>query len=123
MKLRLPTNKNINLDETLNSEERLEFINNLLLIEFDLDDRHFTLEKYFRETWDKENTKVCMDIIGYYLSKGCVPKYHHDKEVLSKSKIHKMNNGDKNKINFSDLKLEDQFALGLIDYATKEERK
>jgi hypothetical protein len=122
MKLKLPTNKSIQLDQTLNSEERLQFINNLLLFEFDLDEKHFTLEQYFQETWNKDNTKVCMDIIGYYLSKGDIVKYQHDKEVMSKSKVSKMNNGDKNKINFSDLKLEDQFALGLVDYATKDER-
>jgi hypothetical protein len=122
MKLKIPT-RDVYLDPTLDSEERLDFINNLLQFKFDLDEKHFTLEQYFQETWNKENTKVCMDIIGYYLSKGGIAKYQHDKEVLSKSKVYKMNNGDKNKINFSDLKLEDQFALGLIDYATKEERK
>jgi hypothetical protein len=113
MKLKLPDGKEIYLDETLDKYERLELIDNLLNKTFKMDDKTFTLESYFRETWFKEKTIVCMDIIGYYLSKDFSKKSNNDKEVLSRNKFKKMVRGDKNVKIFSDLSHQDQVILGI----------
>lgn len=110
------------LDQSLSKDERKEFIEKLLETEIELDDLKITIEDYFRLNWDRHKTKVCLDIIGYYLSKSPELRNKHDKEVMSWTKESKMKNGNSNYINFSNLSHDRQLELGLKDYEDEDNR-
>lgn len=107
MKLKLP-HKTYNLDTNLAIEERLLMINTLLEEKIEFYEQVMTVEEYFRHTW--EESKTCMDIIGYYLTK-------EDKklEILSNNKQQEMKTGSKRHTTFSGMGYANQVAVGLID--------
>ena len=109
MKLRLP-HKTHNLDLKMETDDRLALINRILTEEINFQDQTMTVEEYFSHTWDKQNTKVALDIIGYFLTK-------EDKklEILSNSKRKEMENGSNRHTTFSGMGIENQVAVGLVD--------
>lgn len=111
MKLKLP-HKTYDLDMNLNITDRLVVINELLKEKIEFHDETMTVEEYFRYTWTnpKANSKTCMDIIGYYLT-----KEEKDLEILSKGKQNEMLKGSKRHTTFSGMGYDNQVAVGLID--------
>lgn len=109
MELLLPHRK-VGLDTSLNLKERKVFIDSLLEEEITFHSQTMTVEEYFRYTWNKNNTKTCLDIIGYYLT-----KVEKDLEILSHTKEKEMKNGSKRHTTFSSMDMESQQDLGLIE--------
>lgn len=109
MKLKLP-NKDYELDMSVSIEERLITINNILETSISFHELDMSIEEYFRVTWDKPNTKVCLDIIGYYLT-----KENRNLSVLSNVKQKEMIKGSKRHTTFSGMGYDNQVAIGLID--------
>ncbi|MFS1513064.1 hypothetical protein VQL36_11595 [Chengkuizengella sp. SCS-71B] len=113
MKIILPNNEKIKLDTTLNYEQRLKVVNELL----------DEWSEYFIETWKKSKTIVCLEILSNYLclvkdeGKG---KYQEDKYILSSHKMKRLKRGDKKICNFSDLPIEHQQLIGLVDFMDEE---
>lgn len=109
MKLKLP-HKTYDLDMALSVEDRMIVINELLREKIEFHAETMTVEEYFRYTWDKSNSKICMDIIGYYLT-----KEDRKLEVLSNDKQKEMLKGSKRHTTFSGMGYDNQVAVGLID--------
>lgn len=114
MRLKLP-HREVVLDSDLTYPERNELIKKLLSEKYNED---LTVEEYFQETWNIQHTIICMDMIGYYLSKGNVPLNDdgtkpQDDEVLSHKKQKEIEQGTRKYSNFSNLSLTDKVSLGL----------
>lgn len=109
MKLKL-THKTYNLDMDLPLEDRIPAINKILNENIEFHEEIMTVEEYFRHTWNKQNTKISLDIIGYYLT-----KEDRDLEVLSVKKQLEMQNGSKRHTTFSGMGYDNQVAVGLVD--------
>lgn len=112
MKLYLP-HRTVDLNTDLPFKERNTVIHELLEEEMSFQDETMTVEEYFRHTWNKEPTKVSMDIIGYYLTKN---NYEgEDREILSNGKQKEMRKGSKRHTTFTGMGVDSQVALGLAD--------
>ena len=109
MKLKLP-HKTHNLDMDLDLEDRIPVINDILEDEIVFHSEIMTTEEYFRHTWEKQNTKIALDIIGYYLT-----KEKRNLEILSTKKQLEMDTGSKRHTTFSGMGLDNQVAIGLVD--------
>lgn len=109
MKLQLP-NKNYDLDMALSLEDRLIVINTILTEEVEFYNSTMTIEEYFRETWDNQGTKVCMDIIGYYLT-----KVEKDLSTMSTKKVLEMERGSDRHVTFTSMGYENQINVGAND--------
>lgn len=112
MKLQLP-HRDVNLDSQLPFQERNSFIRKLLEEKIEFHNETMTVEEYFRYTWTKSTTKTCMDIIGYYLTKGNTEG--EDREVMSHKKAEEMRKGSKRHTTFSSMDYNRQVEFGLID--------
>lgn len=109
MKLKLPhTTYNLNMD--LELEDRIPVINDILAEEIEFHSETMTTEEYFRYTWDKQNTKIALDIIGYYLT-----KEKRNLEILSTKKQLEMETGSKRHTTFSGMGLDNQVKVGIVD--------
>lgn len=109
MKLKM-THKTYNLDMELPLQDRVKAINDLLGEDIIFHEEVMTVEEYFRHTWNKQNTKISLDIIGYYLT-----KENRDLEVLSTKKQLEMETGSKRHTTFTSMGYDNQVALGLVD--------
>ena len=109
MKILLP-HREVNLDSSLNVQERKLFIDALLAESIEFHAQIMTVEEYLRFTWDKSKTKKIMDIVAYYLT-----KEEKDKSIMSKKKEEEMKRGTNSHTTFSSMGAENQEALGLID--------
>lgn len=112
MKLYLP-HREVNLDTNLNFEDRNRKVFEVLEEEIEFHSEKMTVEEYFRRTWDKPQTKVCLDVIGYFLTKNNTTG--EDREVLSNKKQKEIRKGSKRHITFSGLGYEDQVSIGILD--------
>lgn len=112
MELNLPHRK-VKLDCQLSFEERNLFIHQLLQEEIEFHEVVMTVEEYFRYTWNKSNTKVCMDIVGYFLTKGNATG--EDREVMSHKKAEEMRKGSARHTTFSSMDYDKQSEFGLVD--------
>lgn len=112
MKLYLP-HKEVTLDTSLSFPERNKFVSDLLNEELEFHEENMTTEEYFRVTWEKQHTKVCLDVIGYYLTKNNFDG--EDREVLSNAQQKEMREGSKRHTTFSGMGYDNQVAIGLID--------
>lgn len=112
MKLQLP-HRDVYLDSQLPFQERNSLIKEVLEEEIEFLNETLTVEEYFRATWTKPTTKTCMDIIGYYLTKGNTEG--EDREVLSHKKAEEMRKGSKRHTTFSSMDYNRQVEFGLID--------
>lgn len=109
MKLKLP-HKTYNLNMDLELEDRIPIIDSILEDKIVFHSETMTTEEYFRHTWEKSNTKICLDIIGYYLT-----KEKRNLEILSTKKQLEMDTGSKRHTTFSGMGLENQVQVGVID--------
>lgn len=109
MKLKM-THKTYNLDMELTLEDRVKVINNILAEDIEFHQETMSVEEYFRYTWNKQNTKISLDIIGYYLT-----KENRDLEVLSTKKQLEMETGSRRHTTFSGMGYDNQVSLGLVD--------
>lgn len=109
MKLRLP-HKNYDLNLSDDIEDKMSIVNSILQEKIYFHENEMTVEEYFSTTWDKENTKVALDIIGYYLT-----KENKDLTILSNTRRKEMENGSDRHTTFSGMGIENQLAIGLID--------
>lgn len=109
MKLKLP-HKTYDLDMTLECEDRIPIIDNLLKDEIEFHSETMTTEEYFRHTWEKKNTIICLDIIGYYLT-----KEKRNLEILSTKKQLEMETGSKRHTTFSGMGLDNQVKIGVVE--------
>lgn len=120
-------------DYFLNSElpfcKRNEEVNNLLLKKIEFYSETMTVEEYFRITWEIPESKKCMDMIGYYLSKNNRSEDEleqdradndgkdskEDKYILSNKKIKEMQKGSKRHTTFSSMGIEYRAMMGIDD--------
>lgn len=109
MKLKL-THKTYNLNMEIPLTDRIPVINKILNESIEFHEEVMTVEEYFRHTWNKQNTKIALDIIGYYLT-----KENRDLEVLSTKKQLEMDTGSKRHTTFSGMGYDNQVAFGLVD--------
>lgn len=109
MKLKLP-HQTIELDLNLPLNERIPIINNILQTRIEFHSSTMTIEDYFHETWDNQGTKICLDIIGYYLT-----KENQEMSVLSAQREREMANGSGRHVTFSSMGYENQVNVGAID--------
>lgn len=132
MKLYLP-HREVNLDSSLSFEERNQVIYKLLEETIEFHEQTMTVEGYFRYTWNKQPTKVSMDIIGYYLTKNNINEEElktiaededtsdeeknneEDRWVISNKKQKEMRKGSKRHTTFSGMGYDNQVKVGLID--------
>lgn len=117
--------RNFEFDDTSDLTERNKAVEVFLKQVLTFDDLQLTVSDYFKETWDKQATRVALDRIGTYLSKMPDQNGQEDKEVLSNSKIIEMEKGtrrttkngkttyESSYVNFSNLSLTDKVSLGL----------
>lgn len=112
MKLYLP-HREVDLDTTLSFDGRNEVIFGILAEEIVFHEQTMTVEEYFRYTWEKQPSKISMDIIGYYLTKNNFEG--EDREVLSNKKQKEIRKGSKRHTTFSGMGYDNQVAVGLID--------
>ena len=109
MKLKLPHKTHI-LDMCLPLDNRVQVINKILLEDIEFHSEVMTVEEYFRYTWNKQNTKISLDIIGYYLT-----KEKRELDILSTKKQLEMETGSKRHTTFSGMGYDNQVSIGLID--------
>lgn len=106
MRLRLPNNDTIILPGKLNYAERLELVNDVL-------EKH---NNYFTDAWETDRVKTCLHMLTSYLSRA---KDFKDKEYptasINESAILDGRRKSKHYTRFSDLRLKDQYQLGLKD--------
>jgi hypothetical protein len=133
MKLHLP-HREVNLDSNLSYEDRNKVIFALLEETIEFHEQTMTVESYFRYTWNKQPTKVSMDIIGYYLTKNNMNEAEleeiedeneketnnsnnnkEDRWVISNKKQKEMRKGSKRHTTFSGMGYENQVKVGLIE--------
>jgi hypothetical protein len=112
MKLYLP-HREVNLDASLSFDERNKVIYKLLEEEIEFHEEIMTVEEYFRYTWNKQPSKISMDIIGYYLTKNNAEG--EDRDVLSVKKEKEIRKGSKRHTTFSGMGQDNQVKVGLID--------
>lgn len=105
MRVVTPDNKTIFLDDKADLDERMKIVKQLTE----------QYQEYYDNAWETNSVKFFLDRLSTYVNTGFKEKYTHDKEVLSLSKLKKMNRGDKRVRNFSDLSLEKKVRLGLSD--------
>lgn len=113
MKLYLP-HREVTLDTSLPFPERNNEIYRILDEEIEFQALKMSVEEYFRLTWDKPHTKVSLDIIGYYLTKGNFGG--EDREILSNVKQKEMRKGSKRHTTFSAMSYENQMSIGIKDF-------
>lgn len=109
MKLKLP-HQTIDLDLELPLDERIPVINNILQTNIEFHNSTMTIEEYFHETWGNESTKICLDIIGYYLT-----KERQDLSILSQDREKELSVGSARHVTFSSMGYENQVNVGAID--------
>lgn len=119
MRLKLP-NETIILDPTLSSEAKLIVIEKLLTKKIEFLGETITLDRYFNLTWDTNSTRVCLDIIGYYLTREYKQR---DKEVLSRKSFKQMTRGNKYNTPYSSLSNKDKLKVGILDYEDYENKQ
>lgn len=109
MKILLP-HREVELDASLDIQERMTVIDTLLSEEIEFHAQTMTLEEYLRFTWNKQNSKFIMDMISYYLT-----KEEKNLEILSNDKLEEMEKGSKRHVTFGSMGAENQDRLGLLD--------
>lgn len=107
MKILLP-HLTVNLDSSLNFAQRKQVIEHLLIEEIEFLAQTMTLEEYLLFTWEKQKTKVILDMFAYYLT-----KEEKNLEVLSHKKVKEISKGSERYSNFSCLSEEDKEQLGI----------
>lgn len=112
MKLILP-HREVVLSSELSYQERNSFIEVILQEKIEFHEMTMTVEEYFRYTWNKQVSRISMDIIGYYLSKGSNER--EDGEILSHKKEKEMKKGSDRHVTFSGLSAKSQEDLGITD--------
>lgn len=68
MKILLP-HRTVSLDSSLSIEEKKKVVEELLSEKIEFHAETMTLEEYLSFTWEKQNSKVIMDLLSYYLTK------------------------------------------------------
>lgn len=111
MKLKLP-HRDINLPLNNTASERIKHTNEILKEVIHFHEQDMTVEEYFTFTWDKRTTKVCLDILAYYITK---EDKNYDTEVLSQRQMIEIQKGSKRHTTFSALPNEMQIEIGLVD--------
>lgn len=109
MKLDLPQ-KTIDLNMSLEIDERMKVVDEILKMKIKVKNDDVILEDYFHETFNNQETRRALDTIGYYLT-----KVEKDLTILSQEKIKEMNNGSKRHVTFTSMGYENQVSLGVID--------
>lgn len=122
MKIKIANQYTYNLDLNLSMEERLIAINVILKEEISIGNGKISIQDYFLETWDKNNTRTCLDIIGYYLTKENHNK-RDDSDIISRRKYREMVNWNDRYSVFSDLSIKDQLQFGFKDYEDETENQ
>lgn len=112
MKLYLP-HREADLSVSLGYNERNELIHSILEEKLDFHEEVMSVEEYLRRTWNRDSSKVLMDIIGYYLTKNNFEG--EDREVLSNGKVKEMKKGSKRMTAFSGMGLDNQVGFGVVD--------
>lgn len=104
MKLKCPDGKEIILDDNLDLSEKFQLITNIANM-YDL---------YIKGNWESSSVKFFLNGLSNYII------YHKELEnantnldIMSKSRIKKLNKFDKNNVLFSELNLLDQMVLGI----------
>lgn len=107
MKLVLPSGEKTYLDTSLTYDEKLMVVNTIL----------DEWNDHFKNTWENNKTKTCLDILSTYLctAKSEEDRHKEDKYVMSTTKVKKMQRGNNKVLHFNDLEPELQFQLGMID--------
>lgn len=67
--------KTYELPNLIPYEQRKQLIEDMLTDEVELHEGILTVEQYLQRVWDKEDSKVTMDIVGYYLSKDFIKEF------------------------------------------------
>ena len=107
MKILLP-HRTVSLDYWLTVEEKKHVIESLLSEEIEFHAQTMTLEEYLVYTWDKQKSKVIMDMFAYYLT-----KEEKNLEILSRIKINEMTKGTNKYTHLDDLSEDDKTLLGI----------
>lgn len=113
MELILP-HRAVTLNQELDFNERNQAIFALLDETIQFHENSMTVEEYLRHTFNKQNTRAILDMIGYYLTKnnlGEESDSKRDKEVLSITKQEEMETGSKKHTTFSSMGTENQNRL------------
>lgn len=79
-------NQSFYFDSTSDMDIRKKSVEDFLATKIDLAIGTMTVEEYYSHTWEKQNTKISLDRIGYYLSKMPEQKGKEDKSILNPSK-------------------------------------
>ncbi|MFJ7982453.1 hypothetical protein ACIQ1D_19550 [Lysinibacillus xylanilyticus] len=87
MKILLP-HKTVSLDSSLDIADKKKVVENLLSEKIEFHAQTMTLEEYLSFTWEKQNSKVIMDMLAYYLT-----KEEKNLEILSKDRQQEMLKG------------------------------
>ena len=114
MKILLP-HREVSLDSSLTIEEKKKVVEHLLSENIEFHAQTMTLEEYLTLTWEKQNSKVIMDMLAYYLT-----KEEKNLEILSHKKENEISKGTKRYTNFSNLSEDDKELLGIATESSDE---
>lgn len=112
MRIQLP-HRELRLTEEqkqMPAEKRIELVNEILAER--LQNKHgemVTLEEYLQEGFNSQNAIIIMECFSYFIIK----EYNQQEDIISQDGMKKMQRGNKNSINFSNLSGEQNIALGL----------
>ena len=107
MKILLPHNT-VSLDSSLPVEEKKKIVESLLAEKIEFHAETMTLEEYLVYTWNKQNSKVIMDMFAYYMT-----KEEKNLEILSHKKENEMTKGTSKYTQFDGLSEDDKKSLGI----------
>lgn len=107
MKILLP-HRSVSLDSSLPVEEKKQVVESLLSEKIGFHAQTMTLEEYLVYTWEKQNSKVIMDMFAYYLT-----KEEKNLEILSHKKEKEMSKGTSKYTQFDNLSEDDKQLLGI----------
>lgn len=110
MKILLP-HKTVSLDTSLPIEEKKKVVESLLAEKIEFHAETMTLEEYLVYTWDKQNSKVIMDMFSYYLT-----KEERNLEILSHKKNNEITKGTDKYTYFDNLSEKNKEALGIENF-------
>lgn len=86
-------NQSFYFDSTSDMDIRKKSVEDFLATKIDLAIGTMTVEEYYSYTWEKQNTKISLDRIGYYLSKMPEQDGKKDNSILNPSKELEMQHG------------------------------
>ena len=113
MKILLP-HRTVSLDSWLTVEEKKQVIESLLSEDIEFHSQTMTLEEYLVYTWNKQKSKIIMDMFAYYLT-----KEEKNLEILSYKKEKEMSKGTNKYKHFDNLSEDDKTLLGIESFQYK----